>query len=151
MTESKTILFMNRTLRSEHILQFIKYACVGVLNTLVTLGIIYLCKSILEVNMWVSNAIGYVAGMLNSFVWNKLWVFNSRGKKVIGEMLKFFTGFGVCYLLQLLVTWLLTFFIGSFEMSFFGFVISGYGVATLFGMVFYTMANYVYNKAITFK
>lgn len=142
---------MTSSIKSEHILQFLKYACVGVLNTLVTLVVIYICKSLLEMNMWISNAVGYVAGMVNSFIWNKLWVFNSHGNKVVNEFIKFFSGFGVCYLLQFCVTWILTYFLGWLEISIFGFVISGYGFATLFGMVFYTLANYVFNKAVTFK
>ena len=44
--------------RSEKAAQFIKYRIVGVLNTLVTLGVIYLCKSMLGWNLYVSNALG---------------------------------------------------------------------------------------------
>ena len=50
------------------IIQLIKYAIVGVMNTLITLGVIFVCKSILGVNPYVSNALGYVAGLLNSFI-----------------------------------------------------------------------------------
>ncbi len=68
------------------------------------------------------------------------------------EALKFVGGFLLCYGLQFLATWLLTdhsFLTGS-EWTLFGMVISGYGISTLVGMVVYTLANFVYNKAITF-
>lgn len=142
---------MNETLTGENVLRFIKYGCVGIINTLLTLSVIFLCKSVLGVNPWLSNAIGYTAGMLNSFFWNKIWVFQSHGKKLLYEMAVFFSGFGVCYVLQLFVTWLLTCYIGRFERSLFWFTVSGYGVATIMGTAFYTVANFLYNRAITFK
>ena len=52
--------------RYEKIIQFIKYCLVGVLNTLVTLGVIYMCKSLLGWNLYVSNALGYICGVVNT-------------------------------------------------------------------------------------
>ena len=68
---------MKINIRGAAMRQFIRYLLVGVINTLVTLIVIYVCKSILDINQWVSNAIGYVAGLINSFIWNKNWVFKS--------------------------------------------------------------------------
>ena len=81
---------MKIDLRRPAVRQFLRYLIVGVMNTLVTLVVIYLCKSQWGVNQWVSNGIGYVAGLINSFVWNKLWVFNSRvkGNRAAAEGLK---------------------------------------------------------------
>lgn len=133
-------------------LQFIKYACVGVLNTLVTLGVIFVCKSILGINPLVSNAIGYVAGVINSFIWNKNWVFKTSGH-YRSEAIKFIVGFLICYGLQFLTVWLLSYKtqLKEFEFFFIFFTVSGYGVATLIGNVVYTLTNYVYNKLVTFK
>lgn len=133
------------------ILQFVRYAMVGALNTILTLVVIYACKDFFGINLWVSNAIGYVAGFVNSFLWNKLWVFHSTAG-YLREAVKFIGGFLLCYGLQLLVTWLLTAhspLTGS-EWTLFGFVISGYGISTLIGMVVYTVANFFYNKMVTF-
>lgn len=132
--------------------QFIRYVMVGVLNTLITLAVIFLCKSVLDVNQWVSNAIGYVAGMVNSFLWNKVWVFRSRSRHYRAEAVKFMVGFLLCYGLQLLATWLMTSAFGDMEIILPGIMtVSGYGVATLLGMVLYTVANFVFNRAVTFK
>ena len=51
--------------------QFVKYCMVGALNTLVTLCTIFVCKSLFDVNEYLSNAICYVLGVINSFLWNK--------------------------------------------------------------------------------
>lgn len=133
-------------------IQFVKYALVGVLNTLVTLGVIFLCKSIIGVNPLVSNAIGYVAGVINSFLWNKTWVFRSKNG-YLREAVKFFIGFLVCYGVQFLTVWLLSYQspLADFEIVLLGFVLSGYGIATLIGNVVYTVVNFVYNRAVTFK
>lgn len=136
----------------KEILQFIRYIAVGALNTLLTLAVIYICKDYLHINIWVSNAIGYVAGFINSFIWNKLWVFKSSGS-YIKEAFKFIGGFLLCYGLQLLATWLLTVHspLSDGEWSIFGFIISGYGLSTLIGMVVYTVANFFYNRVVTFS
>lgn len=132
--------------------QFARYIMVGVMNTLITLVVIFLCKSVIGVNQWVSNAIGYVAGMVNSFLWNKVWVFKSRSRAYRTEALKFIVGFLLCYGLQLLATWLITRAFGDAELEIPGFMtVSGYGIATILGMVFYTVANFVFNRAVTFK
>ncbi len=143
---------MSINVQSDDIKQFIRYIIVGVMNTLVTLAVIYVCKSLLEVNMWISNALGYIAGVINSFMWNKMWVFQSSSTNYRGEALRFAIGFLLCYGLQFLATWLLNSVMGSVEWDILGVtVISGYGVATLLGMVIYTLANFVYNRVVTFK
>lgn len=137
--------------KAEKIIQFIKYCVVGVLNTLVTLGVIYLCKDFLGMNPYVSNCLGYVCGVINSFLCNKQWVFQSKGS-YRREAVKFLVGFAVCYLIQLLFVWMLTESqFGQFDFMFFGIVISGYGIATLLGNVVYTLANFIYNRLITFR
>ena len=85
--------------RKEQLGQFIRYCIVGVLNTLVTLGVIYLCKSMLGWNLYVSNALGYIAGVTNSFFCNKQWTFRSKGR-YRREAVRFVAGFGICYALQ---------------------------------------------------
>lgn len=141
-----------RILRNTALIQFVKYACVGVLNTLVTLCVIYVCKVLFGVNPLVSNAIGYVTGVVNSFLWNKNWVFKTSGHYT-REAVGFLVGFLICYGLQFLTVWLLSYKtpLREFEMSIFAFTLSGYGLATLLGNVVYTLTNYAYNKIVTFR
>ena len=134
----------------EKITQFIKYCLVGVLNTLVTLGVIYMCKSLLDWNLYVSNALGYICGVTTSFLFNRQWVFHSHGHYG-REALKFIGGFLLCYALQFWVVWMLTGTYGDYNFSIMGIVLSGYGIATLLGNVVYTLANFVYNRMVTFS
>ena len=135
----------------EKCVQFVKYCMVGVLNTLVTYGVIYICKSFLGMNLYVCNALGYLAGLTNSFFCNKTWVFHSGGS-FRREMSRFLLGFAVCYILQFILVWMLTESdFGKLEFLIGGIVISGYGVATILGNVVYTLANFIYNKLVTFR
>lgn len=133
------------------VMQFVKYCIVGALNTMVCLGVIFVCKSLVGVNPYLSNILGYAAGLINSFLWNKQWVFRTHGG-YSREALRFLAGFALCYVLQLAVVFALnTSPFGKFEVGIFGFVLSGYGIATLLGNVVYTLANYVYNRLVTFR
>jgi putative flippase GtrA len=136
--------------RNAQIVQFVKYCMVGVLNTLVTLVVIFVCNK-LGVNEYVSNALGYICGVINSFLWNKSWVFKSKGG-YSKEAIKFLIGFGICYALQFATLWVLNqTVLSDFKYDLYGYVITGYGIATLIGNVVYTIANYIYNRFITFK
>ena len=135
----------------KEILQFVKYCTVGVLNTLVCLGVIFICKSLCGFNPYLSNALGYIAGVINSFLWNKKWVFNSDGH-MINEAAKFLCGFGICYALQFIIVWAMTqSAFGEKEFEIWVFTLSGYGVATLIGSIAYTIANFIYNRLVTFR
>jgi len=136
----------------EQQIQFLKFIIVGGMNTMVTLVVIFVCKSLLDVNPYLSNALGYVAGVVNSFLWNRSWVFRSHGR-FYREMAKFFAGFGICYVLQFAAMWSLTNLtpLGDMEWNIKGFTLSGYGAATLMAMCVYTLCNFVYNRRVAFR
>ena len=138
--------------RASAIIQLFKYGVVGALNTILTLIVIFLCKSMLDMNPDVANAIGYVAGVINSFLWNRAWVFKAGDGSISRQAVKFLVGFAVCYILQFGVVWVLnqsTF--GDIRLDLAGFVLSGYGIATLIGMIVYTLSNFLFNRVVTFK
>lgn len=140
-----------RTVRKRQIEQFVKYCLVGVLNTLVTFGVIYICKSFLSMNIYLSNVLGYVCGVTNSFLCNRNWVFRSRGR-YRRQAVRFLIGFGLCYLLQFAVVWSLASSPFGDRLWTYGSVtVSGYGVATVIGNVVYTLANFCYNKIVAFR
>lgn len=71
-----------------------RFALVGLTNFFVSLAVFYLCYRLLLA--WdvpalrndalgpaaVANVIAYLAGMVNSFLWNRSWTFRARGKVV---------------------------------------------------------------------
>ena len=120
--------------------QAIKYGVVGVINTLITAVVIWIMMKLLGCSDVVSNIVGYIAGVLNSFIWNKKWTFKST-EKWIGSAIRFGVVFGVCYLLQL---GLLVFVLDTYL------PIDPY-YNQLIAMAFYTVINFVMNKFYTFK
>ena len=61
----------------ETVKQAIKYGIVGVSNTVITAVVIWIMMKLFGCSDVVSNMVGYVAGVLNSFIWNKQWTFRS--------------------------------------------------------------------------
>ena len=59
----------------ETIKQAIKYGVVGLSNTLITMIVIWVMMKLFGCREGLSNLTGYVAGILNSFIWNKQWTF----------------------------------------------------------------------------
>lgn len=120
--------------------QAIKYGVVGVINTLITAVVIWIMMKLLGCSDVVSNVVGYIAGVLNSFIWNKKWTFKST-EKWMGSAIRFGVVFGICYLLQL---GLLVFVLNPYL------AIDPY-YNQLIAMAFYTTINFVMNKFYTFK
>ena len=120
------------------LIQFSKFVIVGLSNTLITLAIIFFCSAVLKLDYRISNFVGYIIGLFNSFVWNKAWTFKSKNK-CRKEIIPFVAMFGVCYLLNLSTVILLT------EV----FMINNY-FSQGSGMVVYTITNYFGNKYWTF-
>ena len=60
----------------------IRYLLVGIVNTLVGLGTIYLAMYFLQMGVASSNAFGYLIGIMVSFALNKKWTFKSQDHPV---------------------------------------------------------------------
>jgi putative flippase GtrA len=132
------------------IVQAFKYGIVGVMNTLLTAVIIGLLMHFVfnvragqaasSTAVSVSNLTGYIAGLINSFVWNRRWTFQSRKSWKI-DFLKFIAAFLICYIPQLLLVMLLNSYAEG---------LSAYTCQWI-GIVFYTALNFLCNKYYTFK
>jgi len=59
--------------------QLIRFAIIGVLNTVIGYGVYYLLL-FLRVHYMIAAVASFVFGTLNSFIWNKLWVFRSPNR-----------------------------------------------------------------------
>lgn len=75
------------------LLQLAKFIVVGVLNTLVDLGVLNLLIFVAGITLGplyvVFKSISFVAAVSNSYVWNKYWTFES-GNKDTKEIAQFF-------------------------------------------------------------
>lgn len=124
---------------NKDLVRFIKFLIVGCINT----GITYLCFIILRfigVSPELSNTIGYVVGVINSFIWNKKWVFNTHNTNVLREAFSFFIIFLVCFTLQFIIFRFLIYQMNTNEY-----------LAQLISMIIYTVLNYILNRLFSFK
>jgi putative flippase GtrA len=136
-------------------IQLIKYGVIGVMNTLITLVTFYLLNTVAGVPYGVANVVGYVLGVVNSFLWNRNWVFKTKNN-FKRELLLFVCGFLICLALQLGVSWILLEGLGWKNLPddiipFFPMEKAGQNIVMVLAMVVYTLANYAYNRCVTFR
>ncbi|WP_227503010.1 GtrA family protein [Raoultella terrigena] len=115
----------------------LKYVMVGLLNTAITAVVIFLLMSA-GVGIYISNALGYVVGILFSFVVNSLFTFSTTltGKRFI----KFLASCAVCWVANIIT-------VKIFLMIFSDFIY----IAQLCGMIVYTISGYLINKLWVMK
>lgn len=134
-------------------IQLLKYGVIGVSNTLITFVVFYIMNTLMRLPYGLSNVTAYVLGVINSFIWNRNWVFKTGGK-FWHEAGLFVVGFLICLTLQLIVSWILLEGVGMknmAEISWLPMKKTGQNIVMLIAMVVYTIANYVYNRLVTFK
>ena len=83
-------------------LHFIKYNAIGIINTLITLAVVWVLHQWLDWGKEVSNFLGFVAGGINSYLMNRIWNFKSTNKKR-AEVIRFIVVFLCSYLVNLAV------------------------------------------------
>ena len=120
--------------------QAIKYGVIGMSNTLITMVVIWIMMKTFGLPEGLSNITGYVAGLVNSYVWNRQWTFRGSETTFWRGVMRFAIAFGVCYALQ------------------YGLVLAlnrhlpiDHYYNHLIGMVFYTFLNFLMNKFLTFR
>ena len=57
-----------------------RFAIVGVANTLVDFAVFTLLAQVAGANVYLSQALGYGAGILNSYTFNRSWTFRAEGR-----------------------------------------------------------------------
>ncbi len=121
------------------IIQFIRFGIVGVFNTLITAIIIWVLLELLHFSDYLANIIGYIVGLVNSFVWNRKWTFENNAR-ISKTVFKFVITFAVSYLFQLGNLYLLLNYT----------TLDAY-VCQLLSIIIYTIINFVLNRYYTFK
>jgi putative flippase GtrA len=124
---------------SKTLVQLLKFGIVGISNTLLTAATIWLLLRVFHSSNYLANIVGYVVGLVNSFIWNRRWTFENHAQ-VGATIFKFIVTFAVSYLLQL---GFLSFLLHQTN-------IDDY-VCQLLSIVIYTVVNFFMNKYYTFK
>lgn len=118
---------------------FGRYLLVGVANTIVGLGTIYIAMYFLHLNIVHANAVGYTIGVLFSFLLNKSWTFKSDDH-LLFSFLRFITVLAVAYTANL---YTVLFFDSRFHVNAY--------LAQAAGIFPYTIIGFLGNKYFTFR
>jgi putative flippase GtrA len=78
----------------------LRFGLVGVLNTMVGLGVIFAAKAFLGLGDFAANLLGYALGLMCSFVLNRYWTFRHEGR-AFAALWRFGIAFAVAYVLNL--------------------------------------------------
>ena len=78
--------------------KLLKFILVGIVNTLVGTAIMFGLYNLAGCSYWVSSAANYVIGSILSYVLNKKFTFQHRGR-IAQSALRFTGNIAVCYLL----------------------------------------------------
>lgn len=117
----------------------IRFAIVGVLNTLVGLAIIFGGKYFLGMGDVAANVAGYAVGLMVSFLLNSAWTFEYGGPKLAAAA-RFLGVFGVSYVLNLAMV------VGLIELA----GVNGY-LAQLAGMPVYMVCFFLLSRGYAFR
>lgn len=123
----------------------IKFVIVGVVNTLVGTGLMFVLYNVFSVNYWISSASNYVVGSIVSYFLNKYFTFQNR-ERSLRQIILFVLNITVCYLLAY-----------GCAKPVVSFVFEGAGekvqenIAMFVGMAGFVILNYLGQRLVVFK
>ena len=117
---------------------FVKFAFVGVLSTIINFVVYYFNIILLNTSVTLGAFIGYLAGLLCSFVLGKNWVFLKHELSMSSTFLKFVGVYSIGLGLHTILT-------TSFN------TILDYKIAWLLGTTTSTATNFLGSKYVVFK
>lgn len=72
------------------VLRFLRFCVVGVSGTAIDFGLTWLCKEVVKIPKFISNAIGFVVAATSNYILNRIWTWGSTSDQVGVEYTKFF-------------------------------------------------------------
>lgn len=124
---------------------FWKFILVGVANTVVGTGIMFLFYNIFHFSYWISSASNYIFGSILSYILNKAFTFQSI-EKATRTIPKFVLNISVCYLVAYglakpMITLLLLGYSKSVQEN----------LAMILGMCLFVGLNYLGQRLFVFR
>lgn len=123
----------------------IKFLIVGVINTIVGTGLMFILYNLFSVNYWISSASNYVVGSIVSYFLNKYFTFQNK-EKSWKQVFIFILNISVCYL----IAYGLAKPVVSFVLSGFSEKMQG-NISMLVGMGLFVALNYLGQRLFVFK
>ena len=130
---------MYELLNGEILLKFIKFGAVGISGLFVDFGVTFLCKEIIKIPKYLSNAIGFTLAASTNYLLNRIWTFQSHDPGIAAEFSKFFIVSLIGLGINTLVLWLL---VSKFKMNFY--------LSKLFAIAVVMIWNFLANLLYTF-
>lgn len=127
--------------------KFFKFILVGIINTIFGTSIMFLLYNLAGFGYWGSSAISYILGSILSFFLNKNFTFRNR-ESSIKTALRFTVNIVVCYLAAYSISKPIVARILS-NTSLSRSIVEQ--LSMLFGMVLFTMLNYIGQRFFAFK
>lgn len=118
---------------------------VGVINTLVGTGLMFILYNIFSVNYWISSASNYIVGSIVSYFLNKYFTFQNK-EKSWKQILSFIVNITVCYLIAYgvakpVVSWIFSGFNEKIQGN----------LSMLAGMCLFVVLNYLGQRLFVFR
>ena len=126
-------------------IKLLKFLLVGIANTIVGCGIMFLLYNVAGVSYWISSACNYVAGGILSYFLNKYFTFQNK-QKSFKQIVLFILNLAVCYFVAYFCAKKAVYFLlcNSSEK------LRG-NIALLSGMFLYTGLNYIGQRLLVFN
>ncbi len=120
--------------------KFIKFGIVGFSGLFVDFGFTYICKEILKIQKYISNAIGFTLAASSNYYLNRIWTFKSTDPEIFVEYSEFIIisliGLGI----NTLILWII---VTKFKLNFY--------LSKVFAIAVVTVWNFLANAFITFS
>ena len=124
---------------------FWKFILVGVANTIVGTGVMFIFYNVFHFSYWISSASNYIFGSILSYVLNRLFTFKSS-ENTTKTLPRFVIGISLCYLIAY-----------GLAKPLAAAVLSGFArniqenIAMLVGMCLFVVLNYISQRFFVFK
>lgn len=125
--------------------QLLKFLLVGIANTLVGCGLMFILYNCFGISYWFSSACNYLTGGILSYFLNKYFTFQNK-QKSLKQVIYFIVNLAICYFLAYFIAKKSVYFILSTQSEKFR-----DNVALLSGMCIYTALNYLGQRLIVFN
>ena len=124
--------------------KLLKFLLVGLINTAVGAGIMFILFNFAGLGYWFSSACNYIAGGIVSFFLNKYLTFTNHEKSV-KQVILFIVNLAVCYVLAYLLAKKAVYYLLESQSE----QIRG-NISMLVGMCLYTVLNYFGQRLLVF-
>ena len=136
--------FMNHEIKEKY-KEIIRYLIVGVLTTVVSLGVYYMCVSTFltpksAVQLQLANIFSWVAAVTFAYIMSRFFVFKSKRKNLIREALSFYSSRVLTLFMDMSIMFVMVTLCGLNDK-----------LAKLVVQVVVTVVNYIFSKLFVFR